>query len=130
MSTVTGHLAPPAELPAPGPRRAPRTRTVFVVAVVAFVAAALSATLYVTADADHDAAAAVLAEREAELADVRADVLATDAERALAERRNAGLEEDNTALTGCVDAVRHYLWDGLTGAARDSALDAMFEACQ
>lgn len=128
---MTDYLVAPALPSVPEPVRTPRTRAVLVVAaVVMVVAAALSATLYVTADADHDAAVALLDERRAEFADLRGDVVTADAERALAEQRNARLDAENTALTACVDAVRHYLWDGLTGTARETALSAMFEACQ
>jgi hypothetical protein len=101
-----------------------------VACLFAFAAAAVSAVLYVGADGDHDAAVARLDERGGELTDARARTRAAADARADAEARNTGLETEKATLTTCVDAVRHYLWDGLAGTERDTALDAMFTACQ
>lgn len=97
---------------------------------VAFAAAAVSGWLYVGADGDHDAAVAVLDQREKELTDVRGRIGTAERARDDAEARNADLEAENSALTACVDAVKHYLWDGLEGAARTAAFDTMVTACQ
>jgi hypothetical protein len=119
----------PFSLPVPPPKR--RTGLVLVVACLfAFAAAAVSAVLYVGADGDHDAAVARLGERGGELTDARARTRAAADARADAEARNTGLETEKATLTTCVDAVRHYLWDGLEGTERDTALDAMFTTCQ
>jgi hypothetical protein len=124
MTTMTDYFIPP-----PVERRK-RSGPLVVLAVILFVAAALLATLYVMADRDHDAATALLDTRMAELAGVRGQIATTDAQRAAAAQRVTGLEDTNAELTTCVDAVRHYLWDGLAGAERDAALDTMFEVCQ
>lgn len=120
---------PPPMTPPPPPKRRPQLVLVIACAV-AFATAAVSAVLYVGADGDHDAAVARLDERTDELADVR--VRAGDAKGAQddAEARNADLETEKATLTACVAAVRHYLWDGLEGTERDTALDAMFTSCQ
>lgn len=123
----------PQQVPPQPPVRAPghRARLVLLVAcAVAFAAAVLFGALYVGADGDHDTAVAQLDERRSQLADVRERLTAGEAERADAEERNADLESEQTTLKACVDAVQHYLWDGLAGTARDAALDAMFTACQ
>lgn len=124
---------PQSQLPPQPPVRAPghRARLVLVIAcALAFAAAALFGVLYVGADGDHDEAVAQLDDRQSQLADVRERLTAAEAERVTAEGRNADLETEHTALKACVDAVQHYLWDGLEGTARDAALDAMFTACQ
>lgn len=113
----------------PPPKR--RARVVLLVAcVVAFAAAAVFASLYIGADGDHDAAIVQLDERKTRLVDVREGLTAAEAEQADAEERNDDLRTELTTLKTCVDAVQHYLWDGLEGAARTTALDAMFTACQ
>lgn len=123
----------PQQFPPPPPVRPPkqRARIVLLVAcVVAFAAAAVFASLYIRADGDHDAAVARLDERTTRLADVREQLAAAEGGKTDAEERNADLTEEHTTLKACVDAVQHYLWDGLEGAAEDAALDAMFTSCQ
>lgn len=130
MTDLTTPLAPrpqPYWLPPP-PRRKRRTGLVIACAV-AFAAAAVSGWLYIRADGDHDAAAAVLGARDRELAEVRGRIGPAQDARADAEARNADLESENAALTACVTAVQRYLWDGLEGDARSAAFDTMFTAC-
>ena len=120
---------PPVSPPPPPPKR--RAGLVLVIAcAVAFAAAAVFAGLYVAADGDHDAAVARLEQRKKELADVRARIGTAEEAQASAEARNRDLEAENATLTTCVDAVRHYLWDGLEGDARTTAFNAVYDACQ
>jgi hypothetical protein len=123
----TPFAPPPVALPV---RRQRNSGQLIVLAAVLLVAAALLATAYVLADRDHDAAAALLDTRAAELADVRGQIATTDTQRAAATQRVADLTDANAELSTCVAAVRHYLWDGLAGDDRDAALDTMFEVCQ
>ncbi|GAB1516048.1 hypothetical protein [Actinophytocola sp. KF-1] len=119
----------PVAYPPPPPRR--RAGLVLLIAcAVAFAAAAVFAGLYVAADGDHDAAIARLDDRKGALADVRARIGDAEEAQAAAEAHNDDLAAENAKLTTCVEAVRHYLWDGLEGAARTSAFDAMYDACQ
>jgi hypothetical protein len=137
-----GPRRPPISPPFPAPMRyAPppppfvrpkrRARLVLLIAcAVAFAAAATFAGLYVAAAADRDTALARLADVRGDLTDVRGQVAAAAEEQASAEDRNDDLEAENTALNACVEAVHHYLWDGLEGAARTAAFSTMYDACQ
>ncbi|MFI7675870.1 hypothetical protein [Actinophytocola sp. NPDC049390] len=109
----------------------PRAGLVLVIAcAVAFALAALFAWLYVAADGDRDTATARFEDTKRELADVRARTGSAAEAQSSAEAHNDDLEAENAALTACVKAVQHYLWDGLTGAARTPAFNAMYDACQ
>jgi hypothetical protein len=128
---------PPA-FPPPGPvlryrpPRRDRRRTAAVLAALAtafLLSAGVFAALFVAATGDHDAAADRLAQRHSELADLDDRISAKDAERQRTERHNGGLESEDADLTECVGAMRHYLLDGLTGAARVTALDEAYTAC-
>lgn len=135
MSQPFPQQSHPAWYPQPVQQQQPpkkqRARLVLLVAsVVAFAAAGLSGALYIGADSDHDAAVALVAERKSQLAEVRERLTTAEDARESAETRKSDLEAEKAGLTTCVEAVRHYLWDGLAGTARDTALDAMFTACQ
>lgn len=124
---------PQQQYPPPQPPQPPkqRARVVLLVAcVLALAAAGVFGALYVAADSDRDAAVARLDERKSQLAEVRERLTAAKAEEESGESRNGDLEAEKTTLKTCVDAVQHYLWDGLEGTARETALDAMFTACQ
>lgn len=101
-----------------------------VVAVTAFLTAGTFAGLYVSAGGDRDATAARLDDRRTALSHVTDQVAATDEALDEAKRRGDRLESTRAELAECVDAVRHYLWDGLAGAGRRSALSRMFTLCQ
>ncbi|MBB4909636.1 hypothetical protein [Actinophytocola algeriensis] len=124
----------PQQFPQPFPQQwqpKQRARIVLLVAcVVAFATAGVFGALYIGADSGHDAAVARLAERKSQLAEVRERLTTAAAAQDSAETRNSDLEAEKATLTTCVDAVQHYLWDGLEGTARDAAVDAMFTACQ
>jgi hypothetical protein len=124
----------PQQYPSQYPQQQPpkqRARTVLLIAcAVAFVTAGVFGFLYVGADSDRDAAVVRLDERKARLAEVRDRLATTEDAREGAQTRVSDLEAEKTSLTTCVDAVQHYLWDGLEGTARDAALDAMVTACQ
>lgn len=116
-------------MPPPPPKR--RARTVLAVACgLAFAAAAVFGWLYVSADGDHDTAIAQLDQRQGELADVRSQLGDAEKKKSSAQEHNDGLESENATLTTCVEAVQHYLWDGLEGAPRTTAFNAMYDACQ
>jgi hypothetical protein len=113
------------------PQKKERARIVLLIAcVVTFAIAGVFGALYIGADSDHDAAVARLEERKSQLAEVRERLTTAEDAQESAETRNGDLETEKATLTTCVDAVQHYLWDGLEGTARDAALDAMFTACQ
>ncbi len=117
--------------PAPAPRRR-RRRSVIVLAALAstlFLAAGVLTALLVMAGRDHDAAAGRLDDVRAELTGVRERVASAEAERNGVERRNTALQAEKSELSACVEAMRHYLWDGLTGTARSAALNTMFTEC-
>jgi len=123
----------PAPLPMPAPPRPGGGRATVVLAVVAallFAAGIVFGVLYLSARGDHDAAAAALTERQNSLAEVNLRVSSTDSARQAADQRNGALENENTELTACVEAVRHYLWDGLVGVERDAAVDRLFTTCE
>lgn len=133
-------VPPPMPMPArwvgpglpPVPRRN-RRRTAVVLAALAaafLVAAGVFAALFVAATGDHDDAVARADQRHGELADLDSRISASDAEQQRTEQRNTGLESENADLTACVDAIRYYLSDGLTGTERVTALDDAFVACQ
>lgn len=133
MSQPVSHPFPQQQqYPQPFPRQPKRrARIVLLIAcVVAFAGAAVFGGLYVNAVGDHDAAVEQLDKERGELADVRARVSTTAEERTAAEKRNTDLEAERTALSACAKAVQHYLWDGLEGTARQTAFDAMYDACQ
>ncbi len=128
QSPISQPFPQPSAYPPPGNRRA--GILLLIACAVAFAAAAVFAGLYVAADSDHDAAVARLDDTKKELADVRARIGSSEEEQASAEARSDDLEAENATLTTCVDAVRHYLWDGLEGDARTPAFNAMYDACQ
>ena len=122
----------PAPMPEPEPPRRTGGRARVVLAVVAallLAAGIVFGVLYVSARGDHDAAVARLTEREGTLAEANLRVSSTDSARQAADRRNSALETENAQLTTCVEAVRHYLWDGLVGAEREAAVEQLFTAC-
>lgn len=122
-------MYPPPQLPPPPPKR--RARTVLAIACgLAFVAAAVFGWLYVSADGDHDTAVARLDQRREELANVRSQLGDAEKAKSSAQEHNDGLASENATLTTCVEAVQHYLWDGLEGAPRTTAFNAMYDACQ
>ncbi|MGH3875590.1 MAG: hypothetical protein ACRDSK_00985 [Actinophytocola sp.] len=124
---------PPVPLmpPMPPPRRNGRATATLAALAVAFLAAAgVFAALLVSAGGDHATSTDRLNELRGELTDLDARAVAQDAKRSQAERHNSSLEADNAELTPCVEAMRHYLWDGLTGAERRSALDAVVTLCR
>jgi hypothetical protein len=113
------------------PQKKQRARIVLLIAcIAAFATAGVFGALYIGADSDHDAAVARLEERKSQLAEVRERLTTTEDAQESAETRNSDLEAEKATLKTCVDAVQHYLWDGLEGTARDTALNAMFTACQ
>ena len=115
----------------PPPPKKQRARIVLLVAcVVTFAIAGVSGALYVGADSDRDAAIGRLEERKSQLAEARERLTTAEDAQESAQTRVGDLEAEKTTLTTCVDAVQHYLWDGLEGTAREAALDAMFTACQ
>lgn len=121
----------PFSPPSPPRQQKQRARVVLLVAcVLALAASGVFGALYIAADSDRDAAVARLEERKSQLAEVRERLGAAEDAQAGAESRNGDLEAEKITLTTCVDAVQHYLWDGLEGTARETALDAMFTACQ
>jgi len=123
--------APPVAPMAPPPPPKRRAKVVLSIACgLAFAAAAVFGWLYVSADGDHDAAVARLDQRQGELAEVRSQLGDAEKTKSTAQERNDGLESENATLTTCVEAVQHYLWDGLEGPARTTAFNAMYDACQ
>lgn len=118
--------APP---PPPPPKRTARV-VLSIACGLAFAAAAVFGWLYVSADGEHDAAIARLDQRNGELADVRSQLGDAEKAKSSAQEHNDGLAAENATLTTCVSAVQHYLWDGLEGAARTTAFNAMYDACQ
>ncbi|MBP2330586.1 hypothetical protein JOF56_010971 [Kibdelosporangium banguiense] len=87
-------------------------------------------TLFLVAGNDHESAVARFDERQNELTSVNDQVATAEAERQRAEERNKALKSDNADMTGCVEAMRHYLWDGLADAARTAAVREVFTKCQ
>jgi hypothetical protein len=113
------------------PRRNGRATAILAALVVVLLAAAgVFAALLVSASGDHAASTDRLDRLRGELTDLDARLVAQDAKRSQAERHNSSLEADNAELTPCVEAMRHYLWDGLTGAERESALDDVVTLCR
>lgn len=124
-------MPPPPMPPPPMPPPKRRARTVLAIACgLAFAAAAVFGWLYVSADGEHDTAIARLDQRQGELAVVRSQLGDAEKTKSSAQERNDGLESENATLTTCVEAVQHYLWDGLEGAPRTTAFNAMYDACQ
>lgn len=116
----------------PEPARRSKAKIVLIVAaVLMFAAAGVFAGLYVAAESDHDKATSVLEDKKAELAEVKSAISSVADAKSSAEQRNSDLESQNTALTPCVEATQHYLWDvdGQSDEVRQAALDAMFDAC-
>jgi hypothetical protein len=119
--------------PLPPSFRRARRRTALllgVVAVVLFLVAGAFAGLYVMANGQRDAATVQLDDRRGELSGLDGQRGATEQARDEATRRNAELESTRAELAECVEAVRHYLWDDLTSADQNTALDQMFALCQ
>jgi hypothetical protein len=116
------------------PEPAPKSRAkvvLIVVAVLMFAAAGVFAGLYVAAESDHDKATSVLEDKKAELTAVKGEITTAEEAKSAAEQTNSDLESQNSALTPCVEATQHYLWDvtDAPDAERQVALDAMFDAC-
>lgn len=128
-SSLSSYYSPPTGQ-TPQPARKSRSRLVLtVVAVVMFVAAGVLAGLYIAADSEHEKVTTTLEERKAELGALTEQIAAAEKEKSAAEQANTDLETQNDALLPCVEATQHYLWDGLEGAEREAAIDAMFAAC-
>jgi hypothetical protein len=121
----------PDHLPVPPPRPSGARATVVlgVLVAVLFLAAIASVVLYLSARGEHETAVSRLAERKGALAATSQQVASTGAVLRAADQRNGALETANADLKTCVDAVQHYLWDGLTGDARIAAVDQLFIAC-
>jgi flagellar basal body-associated protein FliL len=115
---------------APQPAPKSRARLILIVAaVLMFATAGVFAGLYVATESDHDKAASVLEDKRSELAGVKKDVTSAEADKSSAEDENASLESTKTALSPCVEATQHFLWDNLTDAESQAAIDAMEAAC-
>jgi hypothetical protein len=122
--------APYSGLMTPQPERKPKTSLILIVAAVVMLAVAGTFVgLYLVAGKDHDSAVSTVEEKKTELAEVKEQYTATESDREEAESANSELESANSALTPCVEATQHYLYDNLEGAERETALDAMFTAC-
>jgi predicted Zn-dependent peptidase len=121
-------VPPPA--PAPVPRVRTGMATLVVLASLLLVSAGVFVTLFLTASADHESAVGRLDQQQSELANVKEQVVSAEAERKRADERNKGLKSDNTDLSGCVEAMRHYLWDGLVDSARTAAARVVLAKCQ
>lgn len=132
LPQLTAPLPPtPPPWPLTQEPRKPRSSTaLIVVTVVLFVAAALAGTLYITADRDRDAAVALSADRQTDLATAKEQVASTEEGASLAEGDNTALTDENTTLRTCVEAVQAYLWDDLAEQERLDAADRMWTACQ
>jgi hypothetical protein len=111
------------------PRKSPVKLILIIAAVLMFAAAGTFAGLYVAADGDHEKATSTLEDKKAELADVKKEVTSAEEAKSTAEETNSDLEEKNSALTPCVEATQHFLYDDMTEAETDVAVDAMFAAC-
>lgn len=118
--------APPA--PVPGIRTA--MATLVVLTSLFLVSAGVFMTLLLMAGADHRSAVARLDQQQSELANVNDQVVSAEAGRKRADDRNKALKSDNMDLSGCVEAMRHYLWDGLAGSARTAAVRVVLAKCQ
>jgi hypothetical protein len=118
--------------PAPVTVTSARTGVATLVALASLflVSAGVFVTLFLIAAGDHDSAVARLDERQSELTSVNDKVVSAEAERKRAEDRNKGLKSDNADMTPCVEAMRHYLWDGLSDSARTVAVREVFTKCQ
>jgi hypothetical protein len=86
--------------------------------------------LYLAAGGERAAAAASLAERRSHLADVNGRVASAESSQQQARQRNSALAAQNLTLTRCVNAVQHRLWDDLSAAAQQVAVDAIIAECQ
>jgi hypothetical protein len=144
MNTVRFHTGPTGYRPAPHfvppPRppmppvhvRASRTglTTLVVLASLFLISAGVFVTLFLLAGSDHDAAVARLNDRQNELTGLDDRVVSAEAERQRADRRNSGLKGDNADMSGCVDAMRHYLWDGIADSQRTAAARDVLTKCR
>jgi flagellar basal body-associated protein FliL len=114
------------------PQPAPKSKArviLIVAAVLMFATAGVFAGLYIATESDHDKAVSVLEDKKAELADVKKDVTSAEADKSTAEDQNTDLESTKTALSPCVEATQHFLWDNLSDAESQAAIDAMEAAC-
>ena len=137
---VTALFGPPgfAPLPVPAPEPAPRwtwtvRTTVAALATAASVFVATAGTfgaLYFVAGGDRAAAAQSLVEQKSGLADVSDELAAAQTDQQRAQQRNSSLTTQNTALSACVDAVQHYLWDNLSDAQQTDAAGVILDVCQ
>jgi predicted Zn-dependent peptidase len=100
-----------------------------VAAVLMFATAGVFAGLYVAEESDHDKAVSVLDEKKATLADVKKNITSAEEDKSTAEDQNSDLESKNSALSPCVEATQHFLWDTLSDAELTTAIDAMESAC-
>jgi hypothetical protein len=92
-------------------------------------AAGVSGALYLSAGGDRTAAAASVAERRSELA-VASDRLASaESDQQRAQQRNSGVAAQNVGLSMCVQAVQHRLWDNLSDAQQQLAVNAIIADC-
>ncbi|CAM4235174.1 hypothetical protein KIPE111705_45810 [Kibdelosporangium persicum] len=120
----------PPPLP-PGPVSGVRdgVTTLIVLASLFLVSAGIFVTLFLIARGDHANAVARLEERRSELAEVDERVASAEAGRRRADERNTVLKSDNAAMSGCVKAMRHYLWDGLADSRRAAAARDLLTKC-
>jgi hypothetical protein len=132
---LTGYrpFAPPPPIPPVPPAPAPGSRdgvtTLIVLASLFLVSTGIFVTLFLIASSDHTDTVARLEERRSELAEVDDRVAAAEAERRRADERNTTLKSDNAAMSSCVKAMQHYLWDGLVDAQRTAAARDLLTEC-
>jgi hypothetical protein len=121
-------------LPEPEPRRTWTARTTLLALAMAasvFLATAgVFGALYLAAGGDRAAAAASLAERRSELADLTSRLASAESDQQRDQQRNSGLASQNAALSVCVQAVQHRLWDNLSDAQQLVAVRAIIAECQ
>jgi flagellar basal body-associated protein FliL len=116
----------------PQPQPAPKSKArviLIVAAVLMFATAGVFAGLYVATESDHDKAVSVLEDKKDQLADAKKNVTSAEADKTTAADHNADLESTKTALSPCVEATQHFLWDNLSDAESQVAIDAMQAAC-
>lgn len=135
---VTALIGPPGFAPLPVPEPAPRwtwtvRTTVAALATAASVFVATAGTfgaLYFVAGGDRAAAAQSLVEQKSGLADVSDELASAQTDQQQAQQRNSSLTTQNAALSACVDAVQHFLWDNLSDAQQTDAVEVILDVCQ